>query len=409
MRFASGISDAVNASDAADAVCQQVTEQLAGAPCHFASVFTSTIYRTRWPELLARIHRHVSPQVLIGCSGGGIIGGERELEWIPAMSVVAAHLPTVRLHPFVVAPEELERSSPGGFWIDKVGVVPGANPVFVLCVDPYTGHPEKLIRELNTTYPGRPMIGGLVSGGNEAGEQILFMDTEVHHEGAVGVAMTGNITMDTIISPGCRPIGRPYTVTNAEENIIWGLGGRQALEVLHEALFTLSAHDRALAQEGAIMAGLVINEMRSRFLAGDFLIRQIVGLDPNLGAIAVAEQVQVGQTVQFHLRDANASREELRRLLARQHEMIVDAPPAGALVFNCLGRGKAFYGTSHHDIRTIHTFNGKLPVGGFFCNGEIGPVGHTNFLHGYTASVGFFRPLQVAARTTRTTSGQHAA
>ena len=398
MRFASGISDAVNASAAADQVCQQVAIQLAGAPCHFACVFTSTIYRTSWPDLLTRIKGQLKPRVLIGCSGGGIIGGDRELESVPAISLVAAHLPMVRLYPFAVVPDELEQSSPGGFWIDKVGVAPAANPVFVVCADPYTSRPEKLVSELNATYPGCPMVGGLVSGGNEPGEHFIFMETDVYREGAVGVAMTGDITLDTVISQGCRPIGRSYVVTKAEDNVIWKLGARQALEVLHEALFTLSIADRELAQQGALVVGFVINEMQSRFSSGDFLVRQIVGLDPNAGAIAVADSVQVGQTIQFHLRDAGTSREELRRVLARQHDLISSAPPAGALVFNCLSRGKAFYGTSHHDIKTIHMFNGKLPVGGFFCNGEIGPVRGVNFLHGYTASVGFFRPLGGAVR-----------
>lgn len=398
MRFASGISDAVNATAAGDQVCRQVTEQLAGASCDFVCVFASTIYRTYWPDLLARINQQLSPRVLIGCSGGGIIGGERELEWVPAISMVAAHLPSVRLFPFLVVPEELEMSTPGGFWIDKVGVSPEANPVFVVCADPYTCRPEKLVNELSATYPGRPMVGGLVSGGNEPGEHFIFMGTEVHREGAVGVAMTGDITMDTIISQGCRPIGRAYIVTESNDNLICRLGGRQALAVLHEALLTLSPEDRDLAQQGAIVVGTVMNEMRPRFSAGDFLIRQIIGLDPNLGGIAVADTMQVGQTVQFHLRDASTSREELRRMLARTQQGVPHDPPAGALMFNCLSRGKAFYGMSHHDIKAIHTFKGKLPVGGFFCNGEIAPVGGTNFLHGYTASVGFFRPSTKTAR-----------
>jgi small ligand-binding sensory domain FIST len=393
MRFASSISDAVNAQAAADAVCDQILEQLRGATCHVACVFASTIYRTSWSELVAQIHRRLTPRALIGCSGSGIIGGSQELEWVPALSVVAAHLPDVQVHPFVVTPEELEQSGPGGFWIDKMGAAPDAKPVFIVCVDPYTGQPEKLLRELNATYPHRPMIGGLVSGGNEAGEHVLLMGTDVYREGAVGVAMTGDIVMDTLIAQGCRPIGRPYIITKAEDNVVWGLGGRSSLEVLHQVLSNLSASDRELAQEGSIMVGLAIDEMRSRFASGDFLIRQIIGVDPHVGALAVAEEVQVGQTLQFHLRDAAASREELRRLLAQQQEGFGGSQPAGALLFNCSGRGKSFYGTSHYDVKTIRTFNGKVPVGGFFCNGEIGPVGMTNFLHGYTASIGFFRPL----------------
>ena len=397
MRFTSGISDAVNATEAVDAACRQVVEQLQGASCELACVFASTIYRTSWPDLLATITERIRPNVLIGCSGSGIIGGGQELEWVPAISIVAAHLPGVRLFPFTVSPEELEQSAPGGFWVDKIGASPEARPIFVLVADPYTCRPEKLITALNATYRTRPIVGGLVSGGNEPGEHLIFTGTEVRHEGAVGVAMTGNIAMDTIISQGCRPIGRPFVVTSAEDNVILQLGGRQALTVLHEVLSALPPQDRQLAQQGSIFVGVAINEMRATFLPGDFLIRNIVGIDPDIGAIAVADQVPVGHTLQFQLRDPRTSRQELRRLLQQaSRQPSHDWPSAGGLLFNCTGRGKSLYGIAHQDVKTIQTVNGQLPIGGFFCNGEIGPVGGTNFLHGYTASLGLFRPLSAS-------------
>ena len=395
MRFTSGISDAVTAKEAAEAAGRQVMEQLAGESCDLAFVFASPIYRASWPVFLTAIHQQLAPKVLIGCSGSGIIGGGQELEWVPAVSIVAAHLPEVRLFPFAVSPDELELSSPGGFWVDKIGASPEAHPVFVLVADPYTCQPMKLLTELNATYRTRPIIGGLVSGGNEPGEHLIFMGTEVYHEGAVGVAMTGNIAMDTVISQGCRPVGHPYVITKAEENAVWQLGGRQALAVLHEVLAGLTAEDRELAQRGSIFAGLAITEMRQAFASGDFLIRNIIGIDPDLGAIAVAEPVEVGQTLQFQLRDPSTSRQELRRLLQQAGQLPHVGPPAGCLLFNCTGRGKSLYGIAHQDVKTIQTVSGKLPIGGFFCNGEIGPIGGTNFLHGYTASLGLFRPLSL--------------
>jgi small ligand-binding sensory domain FIST len=393
MWFTSGISDAVNAHDAAASACGQVLEQLAGRSCELACVFASTIYRAVWPEILHEITGQLTPRVLVGCSGSGIIGGDKELEWVPAISVVAAHLPEVRLFPFAVSPEELDASSPGGFWIDKIGVSPAAHPVFVLFIDPYTANPGKLIEELNTTYRTRPIVGGLVSGGQEPGEHLLFLGESVLREGAVGLALAGNIALDAIVSQGCRPIGRPYVVTKAEEQVIWKLGGKPALVVLHEVLSSLAPEDRELAQQGAVFVGVAMNEMKSAFGAGDFLIRNIVGIDPDAGGLAVADRVEVGRTVQFQLRDPSTSRQELRRLLQRALQAPDAAQPAGCLLFNCTGRGKALYGTPHHDVKTIRMVSGRLPVGGFFCNGEIGPVGGTNFLHGYTASLGLFRPL----------------
>ena len=393
MRFTSSISDAVNAVDAAEAACREAREQLGGEPCDFACVFASTIYRTAWPALLAQIHARLQPRVLIGCSGSGIIGGSQELEWVPAISIVSACLPGVRLHPFTVLPDELEGSSPGGFWMDKIGAVPGERPVFILLADPYTLAPARLIAALNATYRAAPIVGGLVSGGNEPGEHLLFRDTEVLREGAVGVAMTGNIAMDTVISQGCRPVGRPYIITEAEDQAVVRLGGRQAVAVLHEVLSSLSPEDRELAQRGSIFVGLAINEMKPTFGAGDFLIRNIIGLDPDSGALAVAEPVAAGQTLQFQLRDPAASRQELRRLLQQVGQ---PSRSAGALLFNCTGRGKSLYGSAHQDVKLIHTMQGHVPIGGFFCNGEIGPVGGINFVHGYTASLGLFRPTTPA-------------
>ncbi len=391
MKFASGVSDSVQLLRAVDEACRQVLDQLAGAPCHLALFFASPMYRLRWAEALAALNTQLTPSVLIGCSAGGVIGGDHEFEGVPAVSIVAASLPGVRLASFTVSPDALERSSPGGFWIDTVGIPPAERPILLLLADLFTAEPPRLIGELNQTFPNCPMIGGLVSGGERTGDHLLFCDTQILSEGAVGLAMTGNVHMETIISQGCRPIGRPMIITKAEENIVWELGGRQAIEVLREVLIGLSLAEQELAQR-AIFAGLVINEMKAAFRPGDFLIRDLVGIDPPSGAIAVSDDVQVGQTMQFQLRDPGASRHELRRLMAERSAELHTTPPAGALLFNCVGRGKSFYGVSHHDMRTIRTFSGKLPVGGFFSNGEIGPVGGTNFLHGYTASLGLFRP-----------------
>lgn len=395
MRFASGLSDAINTQQAVDVACRQALESLAGHPCDLACVFVSTAYGAYWPPLLERLHEQLQPRVLLGCSGSGIIGGGKELEAAPAVSIMAAHLPGVRLHPFTVAPDEVELSDAGGFWIDKIGVAPGAQPVFILFADPFTCQPMTLLEQLNATYRGRPIIGGLVSGGNGPGEQFLLLGRETIREGAVGVALDGNIAMDTVVSQGCRPIGRPYVVTKAQENIVWELGGKPALSVLHEVLSGLSADDRELAQRGAVFIGLAITEMRQAFLSGDFLVRHIVGLDPASGALAVAEAVRVGQTLQFQLRDPRTADQELRRLL--QQVGAAGQAPAGGLLFNCTGRGKALYGTAHHDLRAIHAVKGALPIGGFFCSGEIGPTGDRNLLHGYTASLGLFRPLAVPA------------
>lgn len=399
MRFVTGLSDAANAMDAADQVCRDILAQLAGAPCDLACVFISSVYRASWPDLVARIHDRLAPRTLIGCTGSGVIGAGQELEWVPGLSIAAARLPDVQAHPFAIAPDELEQSGGAGFWVDKIGASPAQAPSFILLADPLTCQPQTLLNQLGAAYRGVPAVGGLASGGNEPGEHALFLGTQVLNEGAVGVALTGNITMDTVVSQGCRPVGRPYIITKAEDNVVIELGGRQALAVLHEVLSGLPADDRELAQHGSIFIGLAINEMKAAMGSGDFLIRNIVGIDPDQGAIAVAEDIGVGQTLQFQLRDPGAARQELRRQLQAlpAGPAAAAGPPAGVLLFNCSGRGRSLYGTPHQDVRTIQTISGRVPIGGFFCNGEIGPAGGSNFVHSYTASVGLFRPVRVAS------------
>ena len=273
--------------------------------------------------------------------------------------------------------------------MDTIGVMPHEHPSFVLMADPFTCELTDVLEQLNHTYPGRPIIGGLASGGREAGDHLLFEGSRVVSEGAVGIAMSGNVELEAIVAQSCRPIGRPLVVTSAEENILLELAGRPALEVLHETLVSLSPVDQKLARSSLVI-GTVINEMQARFACGDFLIRNLIGLDPSIGALAISEELHVGQTLQFHLRDPKTSQQELRRQLATRS--LSGALPAGALMFNCLGRGKSFYGVPHHDARTIRTYGGAYPLGGFFANGEIGPLGGQNLIHSYTASLGLFRP-----------------
>jgi len=397
MKFASGVSDAVTFNSAFEEAASQVSGELAGESCDVAFLFISTIYQVDWDMVLPRLREKLNPKVLIGCSAGGIIGGDRELEWVPAVSILAAHLPDVHISPFSFNREELTLAEPGGFWIDKVGAAPSAAPAFILFADPFSCDPAPILAQLNATYRGRPVIGGLVSGGQSAGDHFLLLQDQVLREGAVGLALTGNIVMDTIVSQGCRPIGKPFVVTESDENLLVKLGGKQAITVLHDVLSALSTEDRELAQQGSIFGGVVIDEMRSAFNPGDFLIRNIVGIDPSSGAVAISEGILPGQTFQFHLRDANASREDLRRLLQR-HQEGIEGTPCGGLLFSCMGRGKSLYGVSNHDVKVIRTLRGRFPLGGFFCNGEIGPVGLRNFVHGYTASMGLFRPQREPAR-----------
>lgn len=391
MRFAASLTHLKDASQAASALADDVKKQLKGLPCHAAFLFVSHLYQADWAPIVKGLREALGRPLLIGCTAGGVLGVNEELEFAPAISLAAAHLPEVQLHPFNVLAQELEEEKAAGYWIEKVGARPDEEPVGILFPEPFSCDPMSLVAALQAAYPKMPLVGGLASGAQAAGENALFMNEDLLREGAVGVVLTGNVTVSTIVSQGCRPIGRPFIVTKAQGNIILELAGTPATEALRQLFNELSPQDKALAQR-ALLLGVVMNEQKEAFKRGDFLIRNLVGMDPSSGAIAIGDRIQVGQTVQFQLRDAQASREDLTSLLAERTEGLRAVPWAGALLFSCLGRGRDLYGEPHYDIRTILKTIGEVPIAGFFCNGEIGPIGKRNFIHGFTASLGLFGP-----------------
>ncbi|NEP46649.1 MAG: hypothetical protein F6K35_48650, partial [Okeania sp. SIO2H7] len=347
-----------------------------------------------------------------GCGGGGIIGTNEEqdaleLEQQPALSLSLAHLPEVEVKAFHISAEELpDLDSPPDAWSDLVGVASNLQPHFIILSDPFSAKINDLLQGLDYAYPGSTKVGGLASGGMMGRAVGLFGNDRLYSEGTVGVALSGNITIETIVAQGCRPIGKPYRVTEGERNIVIGLeeldsseaiagGGieRSPLEALQELIQTLDEKDRELAQN-SLFVGMVRDEFKQQLEQGDFLIRNLIGVDPKGGAIAIGDRVRPGQRLQFHLRDARTSAEDLEMLLARYEKQGSFNPAsfsnAGAFLFSCLGRGEGLYGKPNFDSNLFRRYL-NIPISGFFCNGEIGPVGGNTFLHGYTSVFGICR------------------
>jgi small ligand-binding sensory domain FIST len=253
----------------------------------------------------------------------------------------------------------------------------------------------RLVQELSEAYPGAPLIGGLASGAHKPGENRLFLDGEIYDEGAVGVALSGPVVLRSIVSQGCKPIGEPLVITRAEKNIIFEVAGQPPMQVLQELLPKLPARDQRLARH-ALFIGRVINEYQEEFGRGDFLIRNLIGTDPKSGALAIGDWIRTGQTVQFQIRDGQTAHEDLKAMLEKQRGASPAEPPRGVVLFSCLGRGENMYGAPDHDISAIHEHLGAVPTAGFFCNGEIGPVGERAFVHGFTSVIGLFgeRPVE---------------
>ena len=413
MQWVNALSTRPSLEAAVNEVVEAIQAQLSATP-HLGLVFLSSTFASDYPRLVPLLLEKMPLPVLLGCGGGGIIGMKEEqpleIEQTPALSLMVASLPDVTVQPFRINPDQLpDLDSPPQHWWELLEVSPEANPHFLLLCDPMTTGLTDLLAGLDFAYPQSVKIGGLASGNFQQSVGNLFFFDQQHPsatlypEGIIGVALSGNLQIDTVVAQGCRPIGEPIQIYQGERNIITevlvsqtdqdDLVARPPLEVLRELVQTLSEADQQLAQQ-SLFVGLAMDEFKMALQAGDFLIRNLLGVDPRHGAIAIGDRVRPGQRLQFHLRDARTSAEDLTLLLDnyRLHQ-VGHLLPQGALMFSCLGRGESLYGKPNFDAELFRHYLPQVPLGGFFCNGEIGPVGNRTFLHGYTSAFAIFRPL----------------
>ncbi|MGI2903843.1 FIST signal transduction protein [Tolypothrix sp. VBCCA 56010] len=396
MQWANALSTRPSLEAAVADVVQRAVSSLT-APADLGLVFISSAFTSEYSRLLPLLAEKLSVPVLIGCSGGGVIGttdkGQtQELEAEPALSLTLAHLPRVNIQPFYIVAEELpDLDGPPNAWLDLVGVPSSPTPQFILLSGSFSSGINDLLQGLDFAYPGSVTVGGQASGGG--GRIALFCNDRLYREGTVGLALTGNIVLETIVAQGCRPIGKPLQVTKADRNIIIELDEQVPLVVLRDLIGSLSDEDRMLAQN-SLFVGVAMDEFKLALQQGDFLIRGILGVDPSAGAIAIGDRVRPGQRLQFHLRDAEASAEDLELLLQQYQDQSASEPSAvAALMFSCLGRGEGLYGKPNFDSQLFRRYFHDIPIGGFFCGGEIGPVAGSTFLHGYTSVFGICRGL----------------
>ena len=360
-----------------------------GGPPDLAVLFATPDFGAPHLEAGPKVRARTGARRLLGCSGGGVIGSEAEREDGRSVSLLLARLGGADLHPFRVLQEDLAEVEDGAELRERTGVPAEGDPSFLLLADPFSVDGEALLERMNEAWPGRPVLGGLASGGSRHGVHALWLDDAVEREGAAGIAIRGGpFALRPLVSQGCRPVGRRFTVTRAEGPRLFQLAGRPAVEVLRETLDGLTPEDRELART-SLHIGRVAHEARSDFHRGDFLIRNLVAMVPEDGSLVVGDQLRPGQTVQFQLRDAATATEDLRELL--DLETSVSRPSAG-LLFSCGGRGSHLFGVPDHDLSLVRGRLGAFPLAGFFCNGEIGPVGPRNFLHGFTSSLALFVP-----------------
>lgn len=374
-----------------------LTFKLGGKTPDFLIAFVSPDFKGKMEAICRLLQEELKPIAFIGCTGGGIIGGGQEVEQKTAISLTGALLPGVTLKTFHVSNDALPDLDDAPESWEKLLDVKGADePSFVILADPFSFKIDSLVQGLDYAFSHSVKIGGLASGGYKAGENRLIAGDRVFRSGMVGVAMHGNILLDAVVAQGCRVFGKPSRVTRCDNNLLYELDGKPAVAVLKEAVESLSPQDQKLAKDN-LFIGVAMDEFKEKLSSGDFLVRSIIGIDPMSGGLFVGEVMHPERTVQFHLRDAQSSAQDINDLFSQYSNsgFKKDGHTGhGALLFSCLGRGQDLYGKPNHDSDCLRQYLGEIPIGGFFCNGEIGPVGKSTFLHGFTSSFGIFKEKQ---------------
>jgi small ligand-binding sensory domain FIST len=369
-----------DAETAARRAVQEARAPLGALPASFAVLFASAHFSGSAPALVAAVAEQTGGVPLIGCVAAAVAGGAREVESEPAVALWLA----ADFGPVETFAMEFVRTPSGGAF----GGYRFTPDLHLMVCDPFTFPAGDLLAHLNQHVPGATVMGGMASGGLRSGQSLLFLDGRVVTHGAVGAHLP-QARIHPLVAQGCRPVGDPYTVTRADGNLIIELGGRPPLARLRELAAALPVPEQELLARGAHL-GIVIDEYRAEPSQGDFLVRGIAGADPESGAIAVGGELEVGQTVQFHVRDARSADEDLRRILVRETAALGGRPLAGALLFTCTGRGTRMFAEPDHDTGLLAQALGQVPLAGFFCDGELGPVGGQNFLHTFTAAIALF-------------------
>jgi small ligand-binding sensory domain FIST len=352
-------------------------------------VFMSPKFFPHARQVLEILRLHARIPLLAGCSSGGLVANAEEIESAGGLVLALYSLPGANLKAVHFTQENVEEGSDEHFWQVETGVAAKNVNGWLAFIDPFHLDAENWLRSWNKNYPGVPVYGGLAAGSLPEPLTQVYLDGEVFEDGGVAIAVGGDVTLSGVISQGCTPIGEAWTLTRVEQNLIRHIGNRPAYSVLHETVSRLSPEDQRKAQNN-LFIGLVVNEYLDEFHRGDFLIRNLLGGDPNSGVLAVGALPRMGQTIQFQRRDAAAADEDMNELLDRAKTSLAGRQVYGGCLFCCNGRGRNLFGRPSHDASLVQSHFDLSGLAGFFCNGEVGPVGEKNFLHSHTAVLALF-------------------
>ncbi len=368
---------------------ENLRRQLRAPQVSLGLVFMTPKFFEHAKQVLEILRVHARIPLLVGCSSTGLVAGAEEIEENGGVALALYSLPGAVLKEFYFTQSQVEESNGGGYWRLETGLESEHTNGWLAFIDPFHLDAESWLRGWNEAYAPLPVFGGLASGTPADQTTQVYLNGDVFEEGGVALSVGGAVKLAGVISQGCTPIGETWTLTRVEQNLIHRIANRPAYEVLAETVNKLSADDQRKVR-GNLFIGLVVNEYLEDFHRGDFLVRNLLGGDPNSGVLAVGALPRAGQTMQFQRRDAGGASDDMSELLGRTRRQLAGAKIYGGCLCCCNGRGKNLFGRSSHDAQLVQQQLGGIGLVGFFCNGEIGPVGEKNFLHGYTASLALF-------------------
>jgi small ligand-binding sensory domain FIST len=368
---------------------EDLRQQLLAPQVSLGLVFMSPKFFPYAKQTLEILRVHARIPLLAGCSSPGLIADSSEIENAPGFALALYSMPGAELKGFRFTQKQVEEADGAVYWSLETGIEPKRTNGWLVFIDPFHLDAESWIHSWNESYAPLPALGGLASGAFSDQTTQVYLNGDVFEDGGVAISFGGDVKLASVISQGCTPIGETWTLTRVEHNTIQQIANRPAYSVLAETFQKLPPAEQQKAR-GNLFIGLVVNEYLEDFHRGDFLVRNLIGGDLNSGVLAVGAMPRAGQTVQFQRRDAAAATEDMNELLARAKNQLTGTTIYGGCLCCCNGRGRNFFGHPNHDAELVQKQLGPLGLAGFFCNGEIGPVGDKNFLHGYTASLALF-------------------
>ncbi|MDH4259153.1 MAG: FIST C-terminal domain-containing protein [Gammaproteobacteria bacterium] len=388
MKWASAIGLGRDLDSAVAEALEQLTTESGMKRPELAIAFVSAAYDSALDRLPQMLAAWLGEGLLIGCNAGGLIGGGTEVEDEPGIALLAgrlgdASLTALHLEQATLPPLTTSRET----WWRLLDLGPASAASFLLLTDPATIDTEACARGIDRAFPGATVVGGLASGASEPGAVRLFANREIHRSGGLLLALTGNVVIDPVIAQGCRAIGEPLFVTACDGNLLHELDGRRPRELLAALFSSLDEADRDRFGD-SLCIGLALPGPQQPVRTGEFLIRNVLGLDPDSGALWIGARLVRNAVVQFHLRDGDAASRELAMRLGDALDGRVS--PVAALLFTCAARGRGMFGNTGHDSGALRR-KVNIPVAGMFSAGEIGPLQGATFLHSFSSVFGLIR------------------